>query len=198
MQNAELSEAEKIAAAHGYDNWEKINEIRFTFNVDRDSTHFERSWTWKPTTDDVSMKMGDVNVAFNRASVDSSSLNADKGFINDKYWLLVPFQLIWDESTTITEVEKQTAPISGEEMRSITILYNAGGYTPGDAYDIYYDDNYMIREWVFRKGNSAEPSMITSFENYKDFNGIKLALDHKKKDENWNLYFTDVELIYQE
>ena len=29
-----------------------------------------------------------------------------------------------------------------------------GGYTPGDAYDIYFNEDYMIKEWTFRKGNS--------------------------------------------
>ena len=188
----ELSEAEKIAVAHGFENWNNVKEIEFTFNVDRDTIHFERSWKWSPKTDDVWVKMGENTISYNRSEMDSSSLNADKGFINDKFWLLVPFQLVWDDSTTISDSKKVQAPISGDELNMITILYKAGGYTPGDAYDIYYDDEHLIKEWVFRRANSAEPSLTNSFENYQDIGGLKIALEHKKAEENWNLNFTDV------
>ena len=33
---SQLSPAEKIANAYGFSNWEKISQIAFTFNVDRD------------------------------------------------------------------------------------------------------------------------------------------------------------------
>lgn len=194
----QLSIAEKIANAHGFDNWKNVAEIQFTFNVDRDSSHFERHWNWKPKTNAVSMTTNKNTISYNRAAVDSTSVKADQGFINDKFWLLVPFQLVWDAGTSISEPVKVEAPISKTEINKITLTYSKnGGYTPGDAYDIYFDDNYLIQEWVFRKGNQKEPSMITTFENHQDFNGIKIALEHKKQDENWNLNFTDVKIILE-
>ena len=33
----ELSIAEKIANAHGYENWKDVEKVAFTFKVDRDS-----------------------------------------------------------------------------------------------------------------------------------------------------------------
>ncbi|WP_452232491.1 hypothetical protein [Lacinutrix sp. MEBiC02595] len=191
----ELSVAEKIANAHGFENWDTVSEIAFTFNVDKDSTHFERSWTWKPRTNDIRLISNQDTIHYNRKNVDSISLKADQGFINDKFWLLAPFQLVWDSGTTISESTKEKAPISEILLNKITLVYsNEGGYTPGDAYDFYYDDNYIIKEWIYRKGNAKEPSMITSFENHKDFNGLKIALDHIKKGENWNLNFTNIQV----
>lgn len=191
----ELSVAEKIANAHGFENWDKVSEIAFTFNVDKDSTHFERSWTWKPKTNDVRLISNQDTIHYNRKNVDSTSIKADQGFINDKFWLLAPFQLVWDSGTTISEATQKKAPISETILNKITLVYaNEGGYTPGDAYDFYYDDNYMIKEWIYRKGNTKEPSMITSFESQKDFNGIKIALEHIKKGENWNLNFTNIQV----
>lgn len=196
VETKELTIAEKIANAHGFENWKNVSQINFTFNVDRDSSHFERSWTWKPKTDDVILISGKDTISFNRKSVDSTSLNADKGFINDKYWLLAPYQLIWDKSATISEPAKAEAPMSKTEMNKITLTYsNEGGYTPGDAYDFYYGDDFLIKEWVFRQGNAKEPSMITSWENYKDFNGLTIGLDHKKPEGNWKLYFTGIDVI---
>ena len=36
--------------------------------------------------------------------------------------------------------------------------------------------------------------MITTFENYQDYNGIKIAKDHKQNDSNWNLNFSNISI----
>lgn len=192
----ELSPAEKIAHANGFENWKNISELQFTFNVDKDSTHFERSWTWHPKTDDVIMISDKDTVAYNHQAVDSLSQNADKAFINDKYWLLAPFQMLWDTSASISEPSVETSPISKGQLNKVTLTYpDQGGYTPGDAYDFYYGDDFMIKEWIYRKGNSKEPTMMTTWEDYEDFNGIKIAKTHKRPNENWTLYFTNIKVV---
>ncbi|REG90053.1 hypothetical protein [Winogradskyella sediminis] len=192
----ELSITEKIANAHGFKNWKNVSEVKFTFQVDRDTIKGKgRSWTWFPKEDKIKMKTDETTVEYIRNQMDSTHVKADQAFINDKYWLLVPFQLAWDNSATISEPVIINAPISKTQLNMLTIAYpNEGGYTPGDAYDIYYDNDFIIKEWVFRKGNSKEPSLTTTFENHKDYNGIKIATDHKKADGNWNLNFTDVRI----
>ena len=190
-----LTIAEKIANAHGVENWKNINEIAFTFNVDKDSTHFERRWIWNPKTNDITSITNTDTISYNRSTLDSISLKVDPSFINDKFWLLIPFQLVWDSGTTISNPIKTEAPISKLALNKITLTYsNDGGYTPGDAYDIFYDDNFLIKEWIFRKANQKEPSMMTTFENYKNINGLKLAVDHKKPNGNWNLNFTNISI----
>lgn len=186
--------AEKIARAHGFDNWKNINRITFEFNVTREGKQGNgRLWTWFPKKDSIVMTTSEKQVAYNRKRLDSISTNTDRAFINDKFWLLVPFQLVWDEGTTISESVKAVAPISKSEMNKITLTYgNEGGYTPGDAYDIFFDENHLIREWVFRQGNAAEPTMTTTFENYEDFKGLKIAKDHKMADGDFNLFFSDI------
>ena len=187
--------AEKIAYAHGFANWKNVSEIKFTFNVDKDSIHFERKWKWNPSTHDVTMTNNIDTISFNRSKLDSLTTPLDRRFINDKYWLLVPFQLIWDEGITISDPTIELAPLSKTALNKITLTYSdEGGYTPGDAYDIFYNDKYIIQEWVFREGNSDEPSLITTFENYQDISDIKIAIEHKKIDENWNLNFTDISI----
>ena len=188
-----LSVAERIANANGFEHWKEVSKIDFTFNVDRDSSHFERSWTWNPKTDDVTLIAGKDTISYNRKTIDSISMKADKAFINDKYWLLAPFQLVWDQGTTITKPVKDEAPISKLMMNKITLTYPSnGGYTPGDAYDFYFDDDFMIKEWIYRQGNAKKPSMMTSWENYEDFKGLKIATTHQKTEGNWKLYFTGI------
>ena len=190
--------AEIIANNYGFKQFKNIKEIAFTFNVDRDSSHYQRSWIWKPKSNDVTLITAKDTITYNRKSIDSTSIKADQGFINDKFWLLTPFQLMWDKSATISKVVKAKAPISKLETNKITITYpNNGGYTPGDAYDFYFNDNYLITEWVYREGNKKEASLITTFENHKDFNGIKIALEHKQAGVNWNLNFTDIKVTLE-
>lgn len=188
----ELSDAEKIANAHGFQNWKNVSEIAFTFNG-------KRSWKWQPKTNNVTFILDTVEVSYNRAKIDSTATKIDSAFINDKFWLLIPFQMVWDDGLTISEAMKAEAPISKIEMNKITLLYgNEGGYTPGDAYDIYFGDDYIIKEWSFRKGNKPEAGLINTFENYQDFSGMKLALDHKKAEGDWNLELSNIEVVLKE
>ncbi|WP_034062101.1 hypothetical protein [Lacinutrix jangbogonensis] len=192
----EYSLAEKIANAHGFENWDQVKAFHFSFNVDKDSSHFGRSWIWKPKANEVTMLTKKDTITYKTYKIEQESLKADRAFINDKYWALFPFQLVWDTSATLGEPSKAEAPISKKQLNKVTLTYPAkGGYTPGDAYDIFYDDSYTIQEWAFREANSAEPSMINTFENHKDFSGIKIAQDHKKAEGNWNLNFTNIKVI---
>ncbi|WP_378183172.1 hypothetical protein [Aquimarina sp. SS2-1] len=189
--------AEAIANANGFENWDKVKEIKFTFNVDRDSSHYERTWSWKPKKSEVTLTTEKDTITYNRISIDSTSLKADQGFINDKYWLLAPFNLVWDQDNFTSEHEaKAVAPISAKEMQKFTIVYkNEGGYTPGDAYDFYFEGDFKIKEWVFREKNKKEPSLITSWEDYENFNGITIAKTHKRNEGDWKLHFTNIEVI---
>lgn len=195
-KNKENTMAERIANANGFKTWENVQEIKFTINVDRGENHFDRSWVWKPKKDEVSLFSSTDTIQYNRSKMDSTHLKVDRGFINDKFWLLIPYNLIWDEGTTITVQDTAIAPISKERLSKLTILYgDEGGYTPGDAYDLYYGKDLLIKEWVFRKKNSLKPSMTTTWEDYEDFNGIKISKTRQNEDKTLKLYFTGIEVI---
>lgn len=195
-ENTELTVLEKIANAHGFEHWKDISSIKFTFNVDRDSSHFERTWLWKTNSNDVTMMTRQDTITYNRKAVDSTMVGTDGGFVNDKFWLLAPYQLVWDQKGFTYELtESIEAPISKTKMHKLTTVYaNNGGYTPGDAYDYYFGDDYIIKEWAYRKENQAEPNMVTSWEDYKELKGLKISLMHKRPDADFSLFFTGVEV----
>lgn len=119
---------------------------------------------------------------------------ADAGFINDKYWLLYPFQLAWDTGYTYEVEEHVNAPISGTESTKLTIVYNnEDGYTPGDAYDLYLNDQYMIKEWTFRKGNGSEGRSFT-WETEKEYDGILIATEHRNAEGQLFIWFSDIKV----
>lgn len=195
-QAPELSVLEEIANAHGFENWKNVNEIRFTFNVDRDTLHFERSWIWDTKNQKVThISEGDSTTYFRKA-VDSTLARIDAGFINDKYWLLAPYNLVWDQNSFSYELQQEaTAPISQKSMNKLTIVYgNEGGYTPGDAYDFYFEDDQVIREWVFRRGNQAEPSTQSTWEDYENIGGLMISKMHRGETAGSSLYFTGLQV----
>ncbi len=192
----ELSILEKIAYANGYKNWNKVEELKFTFNVDRDTSHFERTWIWKPKTNQVTAISTKDTLVYNRKDMDSTAYKTNGGFINDKYWLIAPINILWDKDGSTNELTPNVeAPISKKPMQKLTVVYKQeGGYTPGDAYDFYFGDDYLVKEWVFRKGNQEEPSMTTTWEDYTEAGGLKIAKMHQNEDGSFKLYFTNIEV----
>tara|TARA_R100001369_G_scaffold90868_3_gene130657 strand:+ start:2913 stop:3614 length:702 start_codon:yes stop_codon:yes gene_type:complete len=185
--------AESIAYANGFENWNDVSEISFTFNVDRGEQHFQRSWTWMPKKDKIHMVSEEGTVTYKRSEIDSTLQKTDASFINDKYWLLAPFNLVWDEGTTFSEKKNVIAPISKDTLNQLTVVYsNDGGYTPGDAYDLYFGNDYIIKEWVYRKGNDSAATMATTWEDYKNYKGLEIATMHKDSTGGFKLYFTDI------
>lgn len=191
-----LNAVEKVAYAHGFEHWDQVEEIEFTFNVDRDTTHFERSWEWRPKQNEVTLIKDGKRLDFNRDRILSDEeLAADKNFINDVYWLLAPYKLIWDDHKTFSEPVMDLAPISQDSLQKLTIVYEGeGGYTPGDAYDFYLDQNNMVKEWIYRENNSTSNCMITTWESYKDFEGLKIATMHQNDNGVFKLYFTGIKV----
>src|SRR5690606_5102632 len=170
----------QVAEAYGFDRMDQVESFEYTWNVrGEDGTVRSRRWNWNVRTGEVDYSGPDTVVRYNIADKDTALRAIDHRFINDKYWLLFPFQLAWDTGYEYETLPDQTAPISGDNATKLTIRYNnEDGYTPGDAYDLYLDEDNRIIEWVFRKGN-AESGRAMTWENVRDFNGIKIALDHK-------------------
>ncbi len=191
-----LSILDKIAYAHGYDQWSEVTEISFTFNIDRDTSHFERSWKWNIADQRVIRSSAIDTITYQRTLIDSSLVDVDARFINDKYWLLAPFNLVWDQDNfTYSHESDAIAPIGKKNMQKLTIVYgDKGGYTPGDAYDFYFSDDFLIQEWVFRKSGQAEATLTTTWEGYKNVGGLELSTSHKVEDGSWHLFFSDLEV----
>lgn len=173
----------KIAESHGIEAWPKVQEVRFTFSVQLPDRQVERRWRWLPGYQKVTLLADDP--ADERTYQRSEQLSdmekkLDAMFINDQYWLLFPFHLVWDTGFEAEWAPEAEAPISGEPMHRLTVQYNAeDGYTPGDAYDLFVDDDFIVREWIYRKGGGEEPSRVTTWEGYEEVMGMKIATEHR-------------------
>ena len=192
QQHHEMDLAEEIAYANGLDHFEDIKRLTYTFNVKRSDVTISRTWHWDRQQRLVTMMTAEDTITYHQDSVTAELKPVDHRFINDQYWLLFPYHLVWDDSLTLTDHGLVASPIKGRQLRKITVQYGQAGYTPGDAYDIYIDGEFVIREWAFRKGGQPEPSLITTWENYRDIKGVRLATMHRNKDKSFKLYFTNL------
>lgn len=184
-----------IAKAHGIKNWGKITSLEYTFNIDREENHMERTWVWHPKSGEVEMLHNDQKSKFNINNVNDDLAEKHQKFINDKYWLLFPFQLIWDDGFTHQVKENIKAPISGDKTTQVTIQYNKNdGYTPGDKYKIYVNESHQIQEWGYYPDGQNEPATETTWDDYTTQKGLIIAQMHQNKDASFKLYFTDLKI----
>lgn len=183
----------KVAKAYGIENFDQVNSIAYTWNVQRDSVNvISRDWKWNIKDSTVYYSGPDTTFTYSLAA--DSLPKQDGAFINDKYWAMMPFQLAWDSGYTTEITENVASPIKGTSSTKLTVVYSAdGGYTPGDAYDLYIDENNMILEWTFRRGNGAEGRTWT-WENVAQFGPLKLAQDHMGQDGKRFIWLTNVKV----
>lgn len=186
---------DRIAQANGLKNFDDIQEIDFTFNVKvNDSVKSSRAWHWEPHSKKISLTQGDITQSYmKKDSLTEKDKEIDRKFINDSYWLLFPFQLVWSDAS-FSSKKNVEAPISHKKMDKLIVSYNdKGGYTPGDTYEIYYGDDLMIKEWVYKAAGGGR-EMATTWEDYEDFKGIKIAKSHKSADGSFEIFFSDIEI----
>lgn len=192
-ENPNLEDHERIAMANGFKEFDSLGKLAFTFNVKvNDSLRAKRQWVWNRKTNKVSLTEKDTTMSYIRQdSLGEKEKYIDQRFVNDSYWLLFPFQLKWS-NPEFSAPKEAVAPISEKNMKMISVSFpEEGGYTPGDTYDLYYDEDYMIREWVYKssRGNRESPA---TWEDYKDFEGVKISTMHKSKDGSFELFFNNI------
>ncbi len=197
-QNSEIvTLSDKIAKANGLDQWNEVDSLTYEFIVEmKGETIARRKWSWKPGIDEVTMLDTAIDslesITYNRAEKENFK-DIDQKFINDQYWLIYPFHLVWDNNIKKSIKKDVKAPLSGEKMTELTVSYAKDtGYTPGDTYKVYVDDNHIIREWSYFPQGSDEPRMTTTWEDYNEINGIKIAKTHQNEDGSFKILFDNI------
>ena len=190
---------QKVAQAYGIQSFNQVELIRYTFNVQKDDKSASRIWIWQPKTDQVTFKAGpDAEpIIYNRNELTSASPDKlqkiDSWFINDNYWLLFPIRTAWDKQAKVEDIGPRNLPMGSGNARCLVVTYpSAGGYTPGDAYDLFLDEKYRITQWVYRRGNAKDPTRITTWEDHRQVGPLVLSLNHHGDDKNFRVWFTDV------
>ena len=128
------------------------------------------------------------------ASASDELKEADRKFVNDSYWLFFPFQVAWDDSVTLETIAPEDFTGDIRARGGLRVSYpETGGYTPGDVYELYYDRDFLVSEWVFRKGGGETPTRITAWKSYEAIGPLALSLDRPATDgSDFRIWFTDL------
>ncbi len=193
----------QIAETYGFDSFGQIEQIRYTFNIP--GFNISRTWIWEPKADQVSYdgkdKAGNpVKVTYRRSQLSSQAAvvkdEVDPAFINDQYWLVFPFHLVWDSSAKIEDTGMQKLPLGEGSARRVVVRYPAeGGYTPGDTWELFVGTDNRIQEWAWHKGSSTQATGVWSWEDYKQAGPLLLSLNHNGKGPDGKplrVFFTEV------
>lgn len=109
---------------------------------------------------------------------DSLSKYLQKGkniWINDSYWLVMPFKLK-DSGVTLKNLgEKKTE--AGKIADVLELNFKGVGKTPDNKYHVFVDqESKLVSQWTFyTKSTDPEPRFSTPWDGYKSFGKIKLS-----------------------
>jgi hypothetical protein len=190
-----------VADYYGFANFDEVAALRFTWNVQRSDMRTSRSWVWEPKTDRVTFTPaapGEGPTTYERtadpAALPEALRKIDAGFINDQYWLLFPFHLVWDKMATVTRQPGQKPlPIGQGEASEILVKYpSTGGYTPGDEYELFVDPNGRILQWIYRRSGAPQPTLTAAWEDYQRIGPLNLSLNRPGPTADFRVWFTDV------
>ncbi len=187
--------ADKVMIAMGgRKNWDKTRFLTWNF-------FGRRSLWWDKHAGDVRIKFHEadsliilVNINDNSGKVskngtemvhpDSASQYLDRGkgiWINDAYWLFMPFKLK-DSGVTLKYVGEDTTQAGGK-ADVLQLTFREVGNTPQNKYHVWVDksDN-LVKQWAFYRENDMDtPNFITPWVGYQKFGEILLAGDRGER-----------------
>ena len=194
---------EKLAKTYGFDTWNQVEAVRYSFNLEIPGLFkVSRSWEWEPKTGKVTYEGKDkdgkpVKVSYVRSQVSSAPDNVKKeiepGFVNDNYWIILPFHVYWDTSATVTDEGMQKLPQGKGSAEKVVVKYpaEAGGYTPGDTWDLYVGKDDRIEQMVYHRGGATKPSLvIASWAGYKKAGPLLVSTEHRGSADGKPLHLT--------
>jgi hypothetical protein len=182
--------AEQMAKTYGLDSFGQIEGLRYTFNAELPGVKLSRTWEWNPKTDTVSYEGKDkegkpVKVTYQRSQLGSQSdavkNEIDPAFVNDQYWLLFPFHVMWDGSATVTDAGMHKLPLGDASAEQVLVKYPPeGGASPGDTWELYVGPDKRIQEFIYHRGGPKKPSEVaTTWADNKKAGPLLISTDHR-------------------
>jgi hypothetical protein len=183
---------EQIAKTYGLDSFGQIEAIRYTWNGEIPGVFkLAHAWEWEPKTGKVSYDGKDkdgkpVKVSYLRSQLssqpDAVKNGVEPAFVNDNYWLLFPFHAYWDTSATVTDEGMKKLPVGTGSAELVSVKYpaEAGGYTPGDTWDLYVGKDKRVEVLVYHRGGPTKPSLVTAtWVGYKKAGPLLISTEHR-------------------
>jgi hypothetical protein len=203
--------AEQMAKTYGLDSFGQIEAIRYTFNLDVGALQLSRAWVWDLKADRVSYEGKDqagqpVKATYVRSQLSSQPAvvkdEVDPAFVNDQYWLVFPFHVVWDSGGDGAHVEdtgRHKLPLGEGSAERVVVKYpSEGGYAPGDTWELYVGADHRVEEFIYHGGGPGiqkRPSLlIATWAGYKQAGPLLISTDHRGTADGkpMRVFFSDV------
>lgn len=169
----------------GWQNWDQTRYLTWRF-------FGRRLHVWDKWTGDLRHEDGDRLILMNlgtkegrvwlggaeETNVDSVKKYVNQGYrrwINDSYWLVMPYKLKDSGVTLKYGGEDETQ--DGRPAHKLTLTFADVGISPQNKYDVWVDKEHnLVTEWAFyRKASDAEPRFRNPWTNWTKHGNILLS-----------------------
>ncbi|MFT6811331.1 MAG: hypothetical protein ACJA01_004579 [Saprospiraceae bacterium] len=176
-----------VDAMGGYQKWKAIHYISWTFFGRRDliwDKYGNRVRIDSPGDSSIYiLNMDDMSgrvLLHGQEVMHSDSLSkylniAKRIWINDSYWLAMPFKL--EDKGVSTKYVRSDTTLVGSAADVLQLTFDGVGVTPQNKYEVYVDKKTdLILQWAFfRDVNQETDPAIWPWDNYKEFNGVLIS-----------------------
>ncbi len=172
-------------------DWDRVQNNYRVEGTNRDGKH------WVGIFNTVS-KEGDVYLDGTQVTDDSTRTkmleDAYGRYINDAYWLIMPFKLK-DPGVVLAYDGEQE--LDGNNYDVVRVTFEQVGLTPGDTYWAFIDQQgHLMKKWEYflegwEEGRARTGAM---WQDWQDFGGVKLALNKAFVGSTTRIYFKEVKV----
>jgi hypothetical protein len=200
-----------MAAMGGIDNWNRAPFVRYDFKVNRGGKLVaSRAHLWdkmtgryrlEGTTKEGQPTLSLFNIANRQgtayangkklegAAAAEALKNAYGAFINDMYWLAMPWKWL-DQGVQLKYLGKK--PHGNRQMDVVQLTFANVGLTPGDTYQAFVSpETHLMEHWKYKlqSGNTGAWDW-----EYVTTGGIKLASNHTNESGD-SIYMGNVRVL---
>jgi len=96
-------------------------------------------------------------------------------WINDSYWLVMPFKLK-DSGVTLKYLRADTSA-QGHRCDVLGLTFDKVGHTPKNRYEVFVDQSdHLVKQWAYYEQASQQSASNTwPWDNYKTYGSILLS-----------------------
>jgi hypothetical protein len=199
---------EVMVALGGKEAWDKTRYVRFDFGFEREGKLATRAHTWDKWTGryrlegqnqqnepfvvlmNVNTREGQAWVKGQRQTGDEEKKLLERAYgtwINDTYWLLMPYKLRDPGVTLAYEGEAKEGDTTYDKL---LLTFDNVGLTPKDKYWVWVNrGTHLVDRWDFvLKGEDVPPTTFL-WKDWRRVGNVKLAGERVNPKDNRRLVF---------
>lgn len=176
-------------AMGGRENWDKTRFISWNFFGRRNLVWDKHQGRVRiESLPDSTIYLVNINTGEGRVRVKGTELTepdtlkkmlskAKSIWINDSYWLVMPFKLK-DTGVTLKYMGEDSLE-NGQRYNVLQLTFSNTGDTPQNKYKLFVDiQDKLIKQWAyFADAKRDTPNFVRPWDNYKPYGSILLSAD---------------------